>query len=242
MKPQEKPIHIVTEKENIAPLVLLPGDPLRAKYIAENFLEDAKLVNTVRNMLGYTGYYKGKKVSVFSSGMGVASAGIYVFELIHYYGVQKIIRIGTCGGVSPSLKLLDVVLGEKVYSQTDYGMQFCKYDSSLVESSKELNSKIIETSKELNIPISKGTINTTSIFGPYGDSEGIYERKPKEIDIVAEEMEGYAVCLTSKYFNKEATVLLTVSDSPHFKEVVPVEQRQLALNNMIKLALEAIIK
>lgn len=242
MKPQEKPIHINASKGDIAPLVLLPGDPLRAKYIAENFLEDAKLVTSVRNMLGYTGTYKGKEVSVISSGMGIASAGIYVFELLYYYGVEKIIRIGTCGALSKDLKLLDIVLTDKVYSETDFGMQFCKYDSKIVEASEELNKVIEETSKELNLKINIGATNTTSVFGPYGDAEGIYERAPKDLDLIAEEMEGYALCLLAKYFKKDASVLLTISDSPYINEVVPTEDRQLALNEMIKLALESIIK
>lgn len=242
MKPQEKPLHIDAPIGSIAPLVLLPGDPLRAKYIAENFLEDATLVTSVRNMLGYTGTYKGKKVSVMSSGMGISSAGIYVFELFHYYNVEKIIRIGTCGGLSEDLKLLDVILTDSVYSETDFGMQFCGYDKNTVEASKILNDIIMETSKELDIPIHVGLTNTTSVFGPYGDSKGIYNRMPKGLNPIAEEMEGFALCLLAKYFKKDATVLLTVSDAPHIKEVVATEDRQTALNKMIKLALESIIK
>lgn len=242
MKPQSKPLHINAEIGEIAELVLLPGDPLRAKYIAENFLEDAKLVTSIRNMLGYTGYYKGKKISVMSSGMGIASAGIYVFELFYYYGVKKIIRIGTCGGLSKDLKLQDIILADKAYSETDFGIQFCNYNEKIVETSKSLNDKIIETAKELNIDINIGVINTTSVFGPYGDSEGIRNRAPKELNLIAEEMEGYAVCLLAKEMKKDATVLLTVSDAPHIKEVVKVEDRQTALNKMIKLALESIIK
>ena len=242
MKPQSKPLHINAEIGEIAELVLLPGDPLRAKYIAENFLENPKLVTSVRNMLGYTGTYKGKKISVMSSGMGIASAGIYVFELFYYYGVKKIIRIGTCGGLTKNLKLLDVILTDNVYSETDFGLQFCGYTEKVVEASKKLNDTIKETSKELNISINEGLVNTTSVFGPYGDSEGIYNRMPSDLKPIAEEMEGFALCLLAKYFKKEATVLLTVSDAPHIKEVVSVEDRQLALNKMIKLALESIIK
>lgn len=242
MKPQEKPLHIDAPLGDISPLVLLPGDPLRAKYIAENFLEDAKLVTSVRNMLGYTGTYKGKKVSVISSGMGVASAGIYVFELLYYYKVEKIIRIGTCGALAEDLKLLDIVLSDKIYSETDFGMQFCGYNDNVVNASSKLNKVICDTSKELNIKVNVGSTNTTSVFGPYSDSEGIYKRAPKNLKLIAEEMEGFAVCLLANYFKKEASVLLTISDSPYINEVVPTEDRQLALNKMIKLALESIIK
>lgn len=242
MKPQEKPLHIDAPLGDISPLVLLPGDPLRAKYIAENFLEDAKLVTSVRNMLGYTGTYKGKKVSVISSGMGVASAGIYVFELLYYYKVEKIIRIGTCGALAEDLKLLDIVLSDKIYSETDFGMQFCGYNDNVVNASNKLNKVICDTSKELNIKVNIGSTNTTSVFGPYSDSEGIYKRAPKNLKLIAEEMEGFAVCLLANYLKKEASVLLTISDSPYINEVVPTEDRQLALNKMIKLALESIIK
>lgn len=242
MKPQEKPIHINAPIGDIAPLVLLPGDPLRAKYIAENFLENPKLVTSVRNMLGYTGTYKGKEVSVISSGMGIASAGIYVFELLYYYGVEKIIRIGTSGALSKDLKLLDIVLADKVYSETDFGMQFCGYESKVVNVSDKLNKIIEDTSKELNIKVNIGATNTTSVFGPYGDAEGIYSRVPKDLKLIAEEMEGYALCLLAQYFKKEAAMLVTISDSPYINEVVPTEDRQLALNSMIKLALESIIK
>ncbi len=242
MKPQKKPIHINAPQGSIAPLVLLPGDPLRAKYIAENFLEDAQLVTSVRNMLGYTGTYKGKKISVISSGMGIPSAGIYVFELIYYYDVKKIIRIGTCGALSKDLKLLDVILADSVYSTTDYGMQFCSTSDQIIFSSKVLNDTIIKTASDLDLKINVGMTNTTSVFGPYGDTEKIYERVPENLKLIAEEMEGYAVCLTAREMKVDASILLTVSDSPYIKEVVPVEDRQLALNNMIKLALESIIK
>lgn len=242
MKPQQKPIHINAKEGQISPLVLLPGDPLRAKYIAENFLCDAKLVTSIRNMLGYTGTYKGKKVSVISSGMGIASAGIYVFELLHYYGVKKIIRIGTCGGLSKDLKLLDVILSSAAYSTTDYGMQFCATEDKIIEASKELNEEIINTSKALNVSLKLGMTNTTSVFGPYGDAEGIYERVPSDINLIAEEMEGYAVLLTAREMGCCASMLLSVTDSPYINEVVSNEDRQEALNDMIKLALEAIIK
>lgn len=242
MKPQKKPIHIDAKKKDIAPLVLLPGDPLRAKYIADNFLSNVKLVNTVRNMNAYTGTYKGKKISVVPSGMGVASAGIYVFELLYYFGVKKIIRIGTCGAVSKDLKLLDVVLADQIYSETDYDTQFLNEDLLLVKSSDKLNSTIKKTADDLNIPITIGTTNTTSVFGPYGDSKDIYKRVPKDVNIIAEEMEGFAVCLTAKEFNADAAVLLSVTDSPYIDEVVSNEDRQTALNDMIKLALESIIK
>ena len=242
MKPQKKPIHINAKIGEIAPLVILPGDPLRAKYIAENFLDDAKEVTSIRNMLGYTGTYNGVKVSVIASGMGIPSAGIYVFELIHYYGVKKIIRIGTCGALSKDLNLLDIVLSKRAYSTTDYGIQFCGCEDRFIEASKTLNKTIIDKANELNINVSLGDTHTTSVFGPYGDAKGIYNRIPEGINLVAEEMEGYAVLLTSRELGCESSVLISVTDSPYIDEVVSNEDRQNALNDMISLALESIIK
>ena len=124
----KNPIHIIAQaKDDIAPLVLLPGDPLRAKYIAETYFDEPKLVNTVRGMYAYTGYYKGQRVTVMGSGMGMPSASIYVFELIHYYGVKKIIRIGTCGAVEPTVNIGDVVVADKVYSESNFAYTYNNY-------------------------------------------------------------------------------------------------------------------
>ena len=128
MKPQQEPIHIVCKnKEDIADIVIMPGDPLRAKYIAENFLENATLITSVRNMLGYTGTYKGKRVTVMGHGMGMPSAGIYAFELFYYFNVQKIIRIGTAGVVSQEVKIPEIVLADQVYSESNFAYQFNGY-------------------------------------------------------------------------------------------------------------------
>ena len=120
MNQELKPVHIVTDKENIAPIVLLPGDPLRAKYIAEKFLEDYELVNIVRNMFAFTGYYRGKKVTVMGSGMGVASVGIYSYELYRFYDVEKIIRIGSAGSMNREARILDVVMSTGAYSNSTF--------------------------------------------------------------------------------------------------------------------------
>ena len=116
----ENPIHIKCEKEDIAPIVLMPGDPLRAKYIAENFLTEARLVTSVRNMYGFTGYYKEIRVTVMASGMGMPSMSIYAFELIHYFNVKKIIRIGTCGVVDESVKIPELILADNIYSESNF--------------------------------------------------------------------------------------------------------------------------
>ena len=134
----EEPIHIASNAD-IAPLVIMPGDPLRAKYIAENFLTDAKLVTDIRNMYGYTGTYKGKKVTVMAHGMGMPSASIYVFELIHFYHVKDIIRIGTCGAVSKKADIGDLILTKEIYSESNFAYTYSNYVGNVVEASTNLN-------------------------------------------------------------------------------------------------------
>ena len=127
----------------------MPGDPLRAKYIAENFLTDYKLVNDVRNMYAYTGFYKGKQITIMASGMGMPSMGIYSYELYKFYDVQNIIRIGSCGGYSPDLKLFDIILSEQSFSESNFALNFNNENCHLVKSSQKLNKVIEETSKKL---------------------------------------------------------------------------------------------
>ena len=161
--------HIESNKEDIAPVVLMPGDPLRAKYIAENFLEDAKLVNKVRNMFAYTGTYKGKKVTVFSSGMGIPSIGIYSYELFKFYNVKKIIRIGTCGSFNENIKVLDVILSKGAYCKTYFDKLLDGGNQNYIESSEELNRKIMNTAKENNIDLKYGKTITSDVFDLYCD-------------------------------------------------------------------------
>ena len=140
MKPQKEPIHINAKKGEIAEVVLMPGDPLRAKYIAENFLVNAKEVTNVRNMLGFTGYYKGHRITVMGSGMGLPSMGIYCFELFYYYNVQKIIRIGTCGVLSPKVDIPEIIVADKVYSESNFAYSYNSFEgfSILLFSSSSL--------------------------------------------------------------------------------------------------------
>jgi len=140
--------HNEAKKEDIAKIVLMPGDPLRAKYIAENFLSDVKLVNSVRGMYAYTGEYKGKRITVMAHGMGNGSIGIYSYELYKFYDVDKIIRIGSCGAYKEGLKLLDVILAENAYSEGAYAKLQNGCEDNLIPASKELNEKIIETANE----------------------------------------------------------------------------------------------
>lgn len=237
----ENPIHIETGAD-IAELVLMPGDPLRAKYIADNFLENAKLVTNIRNMSGYTGEYNGKKVTVMAHGMGMPSASIYVFELIHFFHVKKIIRIGTCGAVSPKPKVGDVILTKNIYSESNFAYTYNNYVGNVVDASESLNKTILATAKDLNVNLYYGMTTTMDVFGPYINYERVLNRIPSEYEILGEEMEGFGVCHVANTMNVEATTLMTVSDSKYSNEVLTPEERQTKLNDMIKLGLESIIK
>ena len=241
----ENPIHIeVKDKSDIAQLVLMPGDPLRAKYIAENFLDDAKCVTSVRNMLGFTGFYKGKKVTVMGSGMGMPSMGIYAFELFHYFNVEKIIRIGTCGAVSPKANINDMILSDKVYSESNFAYTFNNYRERIVVADPSLNNNVMEAANELSLNgnLHVGMLTTMDVFGPYIDFERVLGRIPKNLDILGEEMEAFGLIHIANSMGRKATAIATVVDSKYSNVVLTIEQRQTSLNNMIKLALEAIIK
>ena len=175
----ENPIHIeVEKKEDIAKFVLMPGDPLRAKYIADNFLENAKCVTSVRNMLGFTGTYKGVSLTVMGSGMGMPSMGIYSFELFHFFGVEKIIRIGTCGAVSPKANINDILLSESVYSESNFAYTYNNYRERVVMADKSLNENVVKAANELglNDKLHKGMLTTMDVFGPYIDFERVLSR------------------------------------------------------------------
>lgn len=239
----KKPIHIAADAD-IASLVLMPGDPLRAKYIAENFLENAKMVTSVRNMYGFTGFFKGIKVTVMGSGMGMPSMGIYAFELFHYFNVEKIIRIGTCGAVDPKCEINEMILCSSAYTESNFAYSYNDYKKHVVAASDELNEKVIEASEELNLKerLDVGMLMTTDVFGPYIDIDRVLDRIPKEYQILGEEMEAFALLYIAKIMNKSATAITTVVDSKFSKRVLSVEEREKSLNNMINIALNAIIK
>jgi len=225
---------------DIAKTVLLPGDPLRAKYIAENFLEDYRLVNDVRNMYAYTGTYKGKEITVMASGMGMPSAGIYVYELYKFYGVESIIRIGSAGAYTDDLNLLDVVLVNGSYTEGNFAYNMNNLDEHFVLASSELNNKIMETAKNNGQELVVCNTACTEVFDPYIEDVNVFvNRFPKEYNIKAAEMEAFAVFYVAKTLNKKAACLLTVVDSLVKKESLTSEQRQKSLNDMIKLALDS---
>ena len=233
-------IHCNAQKEDIEKNVLMPGDPLRAKYIAENFLTDVKLVNTVRNMLAYTGNYKDKKITVFSSGMGMPSMGIYCYELYKFYDVENIIRIGSCGAYIPNLKLFDVILSENVFSEGNFALTLNNENCHIVSSNNDLNNIIKETAKNTNIPLYVGNTVCTDCFDVYmTDVNKFLERVPKDFNPVSAEMEAFALFYVAKVLNKRAACIMSVVDSKYIKDVATAEERQTGLNNMIKLALDS---
>ena len=243
MKPQDEPIHIKVEKKSdIAPLVLMPGDPLRAKYIAEKFLDDARLVTSVRNMFGFTGTYKGKKVTIMGSGMGMPSMSIYAFELFYYFGVEKIIRIGTCGVVTKDIKVPELILADSVYSLSNFAYNYDGYDKNMEYPSKTLNASIIKTAEEQGKKLHVGTMLTCDAFGPYIDMDKVLRRIPKEVKPIAEEMEAYALVHVANTFKREAAAIVTAVDSKFSDVVLPIEDREKSLDDMITLALDAIIR
>ena len=234
--------HIEAKKNEIAKTVLMPGDPLRAKLIAENYLENAKLVNSVRNIYAYTGTYKGKELTVMASGMGIPSMGIYSYELYKYYDVENIIRLGSCGGYTKALKMFDLVLVDNTYTESNYALSMNNEDCHYVSSSSYLNSKIEETSKNTAIPIIKANTLCGEVFDKYmTDMNKMLSRIPKEYNITGSEMEAFALFYNAKLLNKNASCLLTVVDSYYYNEQATAEQRQNSLNNMIKLGLESAI-
>lgn len=232
--------HINAKEGDIAKIVLAPGDPLRAKYIAEHFLENARLVNSVRNILAYTGTYKGNEITIFSTGMGMPSMGIYCYELYKFYGVKKIIRIGSCGAYSADLNLFDTILVDQSYTEGNFAMALNNKDCHIVEASQELNAIIEKTATEKNIKCVKANVLCGECFDYYIESiQTLIDRFPAEYNITAAEMESFALFYTAKYLNKEAACLLTVVDSHAKKEEVSSEAREKSLNDMINLALES---
>ena len=228
---------------DIAKTVIMPGDPLRAKYIAKNFLDEYKLVNSVRGIYAYTGKYKGKELTVMASGMGMPSMGIYSYELYKFYEVENIIRIGSCGGYKPDLKLFDIVLAENTFSESNFALTLNNEDCHIVSSSDELNNVIVDSAKECNIDIHVGNTVCTDCFDVYmTDVNKFLTRIPEGFNPLSAEMEAFALFYVSKILNKKAACLMSVVDSKYIKEIATPEERQTGLNNMIKLALEASIK
>ena len=225
-------------KDEIAKIVLMPGDPLRAKKIADTYLKDVKQFNQVRGMLGFTGTFNGKRISVMGSGMGFGSIGIYAYELYKFYDVDVIIRIGSCGASIPDLKVLDIVLADKAFSTETYAKEAFGFTEDLISGSQRVSAFIKKTASENNIKVTEGNIDSDNIF--YTTIKNAGDLSGEDKHIVAGEMEAFALFATAKALNKEAACLLTVSDSK-FEEGknLTAEARQNAFDEMMLLALNA---
>ena len=233
--------HIKANKEDIANIVLMPGDPLRAKFIAEKYLQDYKLVNSIRNVLGYTGFYKGKRITVFSSGMGMPSMGIYCYELYKFFDVDYILRIGSCGSLNKDVKVLDVVLSSSSYTEGNFAYAYDEENIKEVISDEYMNNIIYNTAREKNINLKIGKTLCSEVFDVYiPNKEAYLNRIPKEL--IAAEMEAFSLFYIAKKLNKKGACLLTVSDSSYDDRVITTLDRQNGLVSMIELSLDSAIK
>ena len=229
--------HNTAKVGDFAKTVLMPGDPLRAKYIAETFLENAREVNSVRGMLAYTGTYKGKEISVMGHGMGIPSIGIYSFELYKFYGVENIIRIGSCGSKLPAYS---VILGSKSYSRSSFAKSAFGYEENYMMPSEEINNAIIAAAEKMGKELHVGPISAGDTF--YVDPNVL--RTPWPEETLGGEMESFGLFANARYLGKKAACLITVSDSSakeDDKVVISPEARQTAMKDMMEIALEAAI-
>ena len=228
--------HINAPEGAFARTVLMPGDPLRSKYIAEHYLEDAVLVNNVRGVQGYTGSYKGKRVSVMASGMGMPAIGIYSYELFNFYGVENIIRVGTAGALTDRLKLRDVVAAMSACTDSNYGAQFAFNGVLAPPCSYPLLKAAVDAAERLGVPLVPGPVHSSDVF--YG--QGSYSAVPilQKLGVLCVEMETYALYLNAAAAGKNALTLLTISDSLVTGESLPAEDRQNTFTRMMEIALE----
>lgn len=230
--------HIESKLEDISSVVLMPGDPKRCEYIARKFLANSKIVNNVRGMTAYTGFYKSKKITVFPSGMGCPSMGIYSYELFKEYNVDTIIRIGTMGGYT-DLKLKDIVLVDNSITNSNYGKYLCNYPNININGDMELNNIILNTSKELGLNIYNGNIYSSDVFYEQNND---FKDKVAKYNVLGVEMESFALFTNAKLLNKKAATLLMVSDSFIYPDKLSSLEREQGLDNLIILALEASLK
>lgn len=231
--------HNRAEKGEIARTVLMPGDPLRAKWIAETYLEDAILVNDVRNVYCYTGRYKGKQLSVMASGMGMPSMGIYSYELYKFYDVDTILRIGSTGAYTEKLKVMDMVLADAVWSESTYG-QSQSLDTAVWQyPSGGLNEIILSEAEKTARHLVSGHVHSVDAFYHEPEAAGLFQKKIRENGLLCVEMESFALFHNASVLGKQAACLLTVSDSLVTGEELDASARQLAFSDMVELALDA---
>lgn len=234
-KPLVPTPHIEAQLGDIAETILLPGDPLRAQFIAENFLENPVRYNTVRGMYGYTGYYKGKRISVQGSGMGMPSMGIYSYELINFYKVKNLIRIGSAGAISEKLNLYDIVIGMGACTDSNYAYQYNLPGTFAPIADYELLQKAVDNAKELGIDVTVGNIVSSDLF--YGENglEGL--KSWKKMGALCVEMEAAALYMNAARAGAKALAILTISDCPLTGGETTSQERQTAFTKMMEIAL-----
>lgn len=228
--------HIGAQAGEIAETILLPGDPLRAKYIAENFLTDVKQFNGVRNMFGYTGFYKEKRVSVMGTGMGCPSIGIYSYELIHFYGCKNLIRVGTAGALQENVKIRDIVIGMGACTTSNYVKQFRLPGDYSCICSFELLEKAVKAAREKGLKVHVGNILSSDMF--YNPDLPQTGMSWAQMGVLAVEMEAAALYSNAAAAGVNAICILTVSDSAVTGEATTAEERQTSFTNMMEVALE----
>ena len=227
--------HNEAKKGQIAKTVLLPGDPLRAKFIAETYLENPVCFNHVRNMLGFTGTYKGKEVSVMGGGMGIPSIGIYSYELYEMYGVENIIRIGSAGGYADELKLGDLVIGMGASTNSNFAHQYNLPGTFAPIADYDLLRRAVESAEKLNVPVKVGNILSSDTF--YDDNPDA-KLAWKKMGVLAVEMEAAGLYMNAARLGKKALCMLTISDHLFTGEELSAEERQVGFRNMMEVALE----
>ena len=226
--------HITAKAGDFAPTVLMPGDPLRSRFVAENFLTDAVLVNNVRGVQGYTGLYKGKRVSVMASGMGMPSIGIYSHELFHFYGVEAIIRIGSAGMLRPDLRLRDIVAGMSCYTNSNFGAQFGFAGSLAPCCSFPLLRAAAEAAERIGARLVPGALFSSDTFYDESNPNATLQK----LGVLAVEMEAAALYLNAARAGKQALALCTISDNPFTGEGLSAKERQESFHEMMEIALE----
>ena len=226
--------HNAAQMGDIAETVLLPGDPLRAKFIAETYLEDVVQFNAVRNMFGFTGTYKGKRISVMGTGMGCPSIGIYTYELIHMYGVKNLIRIGSCGAMHESVKLGDIVMAAGSCTDTNYAHQYNLPGTYSATATFDLLRKAVDAAEKFQFPYIVGNVVCSDVF--YDESEGW--KSWAKMGCLAAEMESYALYCNAARGGVNALAIFTVSDSMVLSQEMTAEERQTGFTNMMEVALE----
>ena len=227
--------HIGAKEGDFAKTVLMPGDPLRAKYIAETYLENPRLVTSVRNMLGYTGTYKGREISVMGGGMGMPSIGIYSYELFNFYGVESIIRIGSAGGFSDKLQLKDVVVGMGACTNSNYAQQYGLPGTFAPIADYDLMQKAIDIAKAQGTRVVVGNVLSSD---PFYNADATANDKWKSMGVLCVEMEAAALYMNAAQAGKKALCLLSISDHLYTGEALSSDERQVGFGKMMEIALE----